>query len=123
MYDANGCAIQSGDSVKLTIGYFCAVSAKSYPASSIGVYQNQKVGPGFLIAFVRFGRDILEVNYSDFVFCGTGMRNNFDSADPGVVLPRVTSGLCPRCQMALVWGAGVNDCCPTCKQAARYRRL
>jgi len=115
MYDATGKTINKGDKVRLAIGYW--YNGKSYPAGTVGVYQSQKAGPGFLRAILEIDGDTLEVNSSDIFFVGRGAQTNLvfgpsKSKDP----------VCPRCRSALEYFGGADDYCSKCRMAARYMK-
>jgi hypothetical protein len=113
MHDATGKTICSGDRVRLSQGYW--QNGISYPAGTVGVYQNQKAGPGFLIALVQIGAETVEVSSMDIVFVSRGAQTNlvFGSS-------KAKDPVCPQCGSPLEYFGGADDFCPKCKMAARY---
>jgi hypothetical protein len=116
MHDATGKTICSGDRVRLKQGYW--QNGISYPAGTVGVYQSQKAGAGFLIALVQIGAETVEVSSMDIAFVSRGAQVDFVFGPQKAEAPG-----CPQCHSALEYFGGADDYCPKCGTAARYMKL
>ena len=121
MFDASGRTLQGGDKVRLGIAY--RFHGKSYPAGTVGVYQRQKSGAGFLTGIVDFNGDLVEVSSMDIVYHGAGTQLTLDDAVPKASISEITQPLCRQCRTALQWFGGGDNWCPKCCADARYMKI